>query len=462
MTEVISSYYKSLKGKKIFFLGAGISHKDLIIKFAKLGADVTLCDRKDYKSLGEYGNEIKSLGVNFILGEHYLSKLLEADIVFRTPGIDYTKPEIQKAVKAGIKVTSEIETFFDLCPCKIVGITGSDGKTTSTSLIASILKNGGYNVYLGGNIGTPLLPLVDDMKETDIAVVELSSFQLISMKKSPDISLVTNVTPNHLDHHKDMNEYIDAKRNILLHQDENSVSVLFADNDITNAMKDDVKGELRLFSRKQVSNGAFLKDNCLYTVKNGEQKKLMELCELKLRGEHNKDNICGAAAVVMGMVSDEVLVDSIKEFSGVEHRIEFVRELDGVKWYNDSIATSPTRMIAGLRSFDQKLIVIAGGSDKGVSFEPLAPEIIEHVKTIILCGATAKRIQEVLKSHKDFEKSGLEIVITNDIPEAVVVAKDKAKQGDVVTLSPACPSFDSYPNFEYRGRHFKQLVNDLK
>ncbi len=462
MTDKVLEYYSSIKGKKIYFLGAGISHKQLIVKFAKLGANVTLCDKKDFASLSDFGEEIKALGVEFILGDSYLSSLDKADIVFRTPGIDYTKPEIQKAVAMGTTVTSEIEMFFELCPCKIIGITGSDGKTTSTSLIASILKNGGYNVHLGGNIGTPLLPLVDDMSKDDIAVVELSSFQLISMKKSPDISLVTNLTPNHLDHHKDMKEYIDAKRNILLHQNKASVSVLFADNDITKAMSSDIKGETRFFSRNEVSNGAYIQNNVLFLANNGEKTKLMELEGLKLKGEHNKDNICGVAAVVKDLVEQEVLVDSIREFSGVEHRIEFVRELDGVMWYNDSIATSPTRTIAGLKSFEQKLIVIAGGSDKGISFEPLAPELVAHAKTVILCGATAPKIEKTLREYKDFEQSGLEIILTEDIPSAVLKAREIAKNKDVVTLSPACPSFDSYQNFEYRGRHFKQLVNDLK
>lgn len=463
MIAEIERYYESLRGKKVFFLGAGISHRQLIEKFIEKGALVTLCDKKEFSELGEYGEKIKALGASFILGEGYLSRLGEADTVFRTPGVDYTKPEIQAAVKAGVNVTSEIETFFELCPAKIIAVTGSDGKTTSTTLIAKFLEAAGYTVHLGGNIGRPLLPIIDDVKDSDIAVVELSSFQLISMKKSPDVAVVTNMAPNHLDHHKDMEEYINAKRNILLYQSENSVAVLNAENEITRGMRGDVKGELRWFSRENpVDNGAYMdKDKNLIKVVNGKETLIMNLRDILLRGEHNKENVTTAAAAVSSLVPDEVIKAAASTFAGVEHRIEFVREKGGVRWYNDSIGTSPTRTIAGLRSFDEKLILIAGGYDKKISYAPLAPEILKSVKVLLLCGPTAGIIKKEVEALGDFSESGLEIELTENLADAVTRANGIAKSGDVVLMSPASASFDAYPNFEARGNHFKEMVNSL-
>ncbi len=463
MTDRLLKYYDELKGKKVFFLGAGISHRQLIKRFLEKGADVTLCDKKSFEELSDYGEEIKALGAQFILGEGYLSRLCEADFVFRTPGIDYTKPEIQAAVNSGVTVTSEIETFFDLCPARIIGVTGSDGKTTSTTLIARFLEAAGYTVHLGGNIGRPLLPIIDQVKQSDVAVVELSSFQLISMKKSPDIAVVTNMTPNHLDHHKDMDEYINAKRNILLYQSETGVAILNAENEITKKMSGDVKGELRWFSSKnRVSNGTYMdRDKNLVKVKDGKETIIMNLNDIKLRGEHNKENVTTAAAAVLSLVPDDIIKKTASEFSGVEHRIEFVRSKDGVLWYNDSIGTSPTRTIAGLRSFDEKLILIAGGYDKKISYAPLAPEIIKSVKFMILCGPTAEIIKREVEALNEYKTSGLVIELAADVASAVGRANEVARAGDVVLLSPASASFDAYPNFEARGNHFKELVNNL-
>ena len=459
--QTVKEYFDSVKGKRICFIGAGISHRDLIPRYAAQGAEVTLCDRRDEASLGDYAKTLRSLGVKLHLGENYLDSLCDADIVFRTPGVDYTKPEIQAAVAAGVKVTSEIETFFDLCPCRTVGVTGSDGKTTTTTLTAKILEAAGYRVHLGGNIGFPLLPRIDDVRPDDIVVAELSSFQLISMRRSPDFSLVTNVTPNHLDHHKDMREYIDAKRNILLHQNENGVAVLFADNDVTQEMRADVRGELRQFSWHPVEHGTFIQNNVLYKSIHGKVSELMPLNALHLPGEHNKINIAGAAALTMSLADDRYIAETCESFTGVEHRLELVRELHGAKWYNDSIGTTPTRTIAGLRSYDRKLILIAGGYDKHVSYAPLAPEILAHVKHLILCGPTAVPIRtEVEKLLGD--PAALPIDDVENLPAAVARAAEVAGEGDIVLFSPASASFDAYPNFEKRGEHFKKLVGELK
>ncbi len=400
MEKQIEDFYRSLRGRRVAFIGTGVTNQQCIELFARCGAQITLCDKKpDIDAFGPYAQALRKLDIRFSLGEHYLDGLAGQEMIMRTPGFEYYTPELVAAREAGAEVTSEMELFFRLCPCKIVAVTGSDGKTTTTTLIAKILEAAGYTVHLGGNLGRALLPVVDAIAATDVAVVELSSFQLISMRQSPEVAVVTNVTPNHLDHHKDMQEYIDAKRNILLYQKPGGKAVLGYENEVTRA--------------------------------------------------------------VWGMAEVSTMAAVAKSFAGVEHRIEPVRTLNGVQWFNDSIATSPTRVIAGLRAFDQKLIIIAGGSDKGISFAPLAPELIAHVKTLILTGATAQKIEDAVKADPGFAESGLVILRAADMPQAVEMARAAAQPGDIVSLSPACASFDSYPNFEARGRHYKELVNAL-
>ena len=462
ITEKLQAYYDSLKGKKVFFLGAGRSHRQLIEKYAGLGAEVTLCDKKSLEQLGDLGKKYADLGVKFCLGDRYLDSLCDADIIFRTPGIDWTKPEIQKAIAAGVTVTSEMESFFDFCPCMIIGVTGSDGKTTTTTVIATVLKEAGFKVHLGGNLGVPLFPIIDEVEPADIAVVELSSFQLISMRKSPHIAVVTNVTPNHLDHHKDMAEYIGAKANIVKYQNYNDIAVFNAENDVTRDMSKLARGEVRWFSKcRHVGNGAFLDEQKhLWGVDCGNEYHVMDLNGIKLRGDHNKENLSTAYAAVKGLVDDETFMKVAKSFPGVEHRIEFVRKINDVDYYNDSIGTSPTRTIAGLRSFTEPMILIAGGYDKKISYAPLAEEIMRSsVKTVLLCGATAARIDEEIRKCDPECKICIEHL--QDVPACVKRAHEIAVPGDVVFFSPASASFDLYVDFEARGRHFKQLVKDL-
>ncbi len=453
-----------IRGKKVAFIGAGVSHKALIPQFVEMGAQVTLCDKK--KSLEEFGptgQMLRELGVNLSLGDDYMNGFAGQDIIMRTPGFEYYTPQLQAALQAGTQVTSEMELFFEYCPCKMVAVTGSDGKTTTTSLIAAMLEAAGRTVHLGGNIGRALLPILDTVQPEDVAVVELSSFQLISMRRSPDVAVVTNVTPNHLDHHKDMQEYVDAKRNILLYQQPGSRQVLGFENEISRSMQSDCKGTQVWFTRlHDTDNGAFLrKDGMLCMAEQGTVTPVVHKDQVKLRGLHNIENLLAAMAAVWGMVPVEQIAKIASTFTGVEHRIEPVRCLDGVQWYNDSIGTSPTRTIAGLRSFDQKLILIAGGYDKHIPYEPLAPEILAHVKTLVLMGATAPRIEEALRAHPDFGKTDLTILHADSMEQAVQLAKDASHPGDEVILSPASASFDLYPNFEERGKHFKRLVNAL-
>ena len=455
-----------IQGKKVAFIGAGVSHKRCIEQFVELGAQVTLCDqKKSLEDFGAYAHTLRRLHVSLSLGEHYTDGFAGQDVIMRTPGYEYYKPELQAALQAGTKVTSEVELFFELCPCEIVAVTGSDGKTTTTTLISKMFEAAGRKVFLGGNIGAALLPQLADVTPEAVAVVELSSFQLISMRVSPKVAVVTNVTPNHLDHHKDMQEYIDAKRNILLWQVPPCRAVLGFENEISRGMQKDCKGEQVWFTRlHETDKGAFLResDDTLCYAENGVVTPILPRAEVKLRGLHNVENLLAAIAAVWGRVPVEAMRQVGSTFTGVEHRIEPVRTLDGVTYYNDSIASSPTRTIAGLRSFNQKIILIAGGYDKKIPYEPLAPEILAHVKTLVLMGATGPRIEAAVRGCAGFDESALTILHADSMQHAVELARGAARPGDVVSLSPASASFDLYPNFEVRGRDYKNIVNNLK
>ena len=462
----IQQLQELIQGKKVAFIGAGVSHKRCIEQFVELGAQVTLCDqKKSLDDFGDYADTLRRLKVNLSLGEHYTDGFAGQDIIMRTPGYEYYKPELQAALQAGTKVTSEVELFFELCPCEIVAVTGSDGKTTTTTLISKMFEAAGRKVFLGGNIGAALLPQLADVTPEAVAVVELSSFQLISMRVSPKVAVVTNVTPNHLDHHKDMQEYIDAKRNILLWQVPPCRAVLGFENDISRGMQSDCKGEQVWFTRlHETDKGAFLResDDTLCYAENGVVTPILPRAEVKLRGLHNVENLLAAIAAVWGRVPVEAMRQVGSTFTGVEHRIEPVRTLDGVTYYNDSIASSPTRTIAGLRSFNQKIILIAGGYDKKIPYEPLAPEILAHVKTLVLMGATGPRIEAAVRACPGFDESALTILHADSMQHAVELARSAAQPGDVVSLSPASASFDLYPNFEVRGRDYKNIVKNLK
>jgi len=457
----LENFYNSIKGKKIAFCGVGISNLPLIYKFKNIGADVYACDRRTEEQLGATADELKKAGIGLILGNDYL-KNLDVDIIFRTPGMNFNLPELEYYRKKGVAVTSEMEVFFDLCPATVFAVTGSDGKTTTTTLIAKMLEKEGKRVHVGGNIGNPLLPEIEDISPDDFVVVELSSFQLISMRKSPDVAVVTNVAPNHLDVHRDMDEYVEAKKNVLLHQNAFSRTVLNVDNEITNSFKPYVRGQLVCFSMEnELNDGAYLSnDGYLNIVLEGTKEKIMHRDEIAVLGDHNVANYLAAISAVWGYVSKETIVAVAHDFKGVEHRIEFVREVDGVKYYNDSIASSPTRTIAGLKSFKQKVILIAGGYDKHIPFEPLCPYVTEKVKTLILCGDTAEKIEKCIREYKEY--NGIpEIIRAENLKEAVKLAHKSAEMGDIVTLSPACASFDAFPNFAARGNFFKEEVGKL-
>lgn len=463
MTNNIEQFFKEIKNKKVAFCGIGKSNFPLIKMFKEKGIDVIACDSKERDKISGLAYNLESMGIMLKFGSKYLENL-DADIIFRTPGMKFLTPELIEARNRGIVVTSEMEVFFDLCPCKIIAVTGSDGKTTTTTIISEMLKKEGKTVHLGGNIGTPLLPKIEQINSTDVAVVELSSFQLISMRKGPDVAVVTNLEPNHLDIHKDMNEYINAKKNLVLHQNAFSKAVLNFDNEISKNFEEHTRGEVLFFSRKsKPQNGVYLSsENDIYAIKNGKSIKIINASDIKIPGSHNIENYMAAIGAVFGEVSIDSMIEVAKTFNGVEHRAEFVREVDGVRYYNDSIASSPTRTARGTLSlFNRKIILISGGYDKKIPFDDLGPIIVDKVKILILMGQTAEKIKKAVIEATNYFYGNPEIILVNNMEEAVNTAKKYATEGDIVSLSPSCASFDLYENFDKRGKHFKQLVNEI-
>ena len=453
MNSKFEEYFSSLKNKKIAVLGLGVSNRPLVRLLLEFGCDVIGCDKTPREKLDDEVLALEKAGCKLHVGETYLDGV-EADIVFRTPGMHPSNPAIEALRARGAEVTSEMEVFFEVCPCTLLAVTGSDGKTTTTTLIAEMLRAAGKTVWLGGNIGTPLLPLVREMKETDYAVVELSSFQLMDMKRSPARAVITNLAPNHLDIHKDMAEYIEAKTNIFRYQDERGLLILNADNAITSGFRGN--GTTRFFSRQKEAD-VCVTDGVI--CRHGE--KVLPVGDILIPGVHNVENYMAAIAMVEGLVDDETIRHVAKTFGGVEHRIELVRVKDGVKFYNDSIASSPSRTIAGLRSFPEKVILIAGGYDKHIPYDVLGPEICEHVKKLFLGGATGEKIRQAVISCPEYDSQKLEIMDCGSFEPAVRAAAAAAKAGDVVLMSPASAAFDQFKNFMVRGEYYKKLVKEL-
>ena len=447
----LNEYKDYINGKSVTVVGIGVSNVPLIDFLLECGAEITACDKKGEDELGDIISSLRSKGVKLCLGDDYISDI-RADVLFKSPGIRPDIPEFLAAKEKGTVITSEMELFFDICPCEIIAVTGSDGKTTTTTLIGEMLKKEGFTCHIGGNIGKPLVAEVKSMKPTDKAILELSSFQLFTMRKSPKVAVITNVSPNHLDWHKGYDEYIEAKKNIMKFQSSRDILVTNSANEISKEIGLQAKGESRTFS----SVG-----DALVTLKNGVifygDEKVINSSDIRIPGAHNVENYMTAIAAVKDYVSNETIEFVAKNFGGVEHRIEFVREVGGVKFYNDSIASSPTRTMAALNSFDQKLILIAGGYDKKIPFDELGVKINEKVKELVLVGHTADKIKTSV------ENAGNEtnITVCEEFEQAVLTAYSKASAGDVVILSPACASFDLFKNFMIRGNRFKEIVNNI-
>ena len=463
INKKLEEFENSLKSKKVAIIGLGVSNIPLIDYMYEKGALVTIFDnRKEEELSEEIINKINNYSFKYIGGEDNLKELKGFDIIFRSPSCLPTKPELEAEKERGAIVTSEIEMLMKLAPCRIIGVTGTEGKTTTSSIIYAIVKEAGYTCYLGGNIGNPIFTKLNTINENDIIVLEMSSFQLMQMDVSPNISLVTNIFPDHLNVHKDMNEYIDSKKEIFLHQNSDDLVVLNYDNEITRDFEKDVKGNVVFFSSKEDLNDGYLYDKNsgnIVLCKNSVKTNIINKSDIKLRGIHNYENICAALAVTASLVDTKTQVKAIKEFIGVEHRLEFVREIDGVKYYNDSIGTSPASTIAGLNAFDENIVLLAGGSDKGLDYTEIGEKIAEKVGTLILCGPTSKIIEKATKDALHGKQ--INIIYVKNMQEAVLKAKENAKPRDIVLLSPASASFDLYKNFAERGNIFKEIVNKI-
>ena len=448
-----------IKGKNVAVVGIGVSNIPLIRFLVSLGAKVSAFDKKSEEALGETAVEFKSKGINLMLGEDYLDKLTGFDVVFKTPSMRIDSEALVRVKEEGAYITSEMEEFVRYCPAKVYGVTGSDGKTTTTSLIYKILSEEGYKTWVGGNIGTPLFANIEEITKEDKVVLELSSFQLMTMAVSPEISLITNLSPNHLDMHKGMDEYIDSKKNIFKYQDKNGTLVLNRDNDITNSMVDEAKGNVLQFSRVEIiEDGAHFKNGTLYI----KGKEVCKQSEMKLKGMHNVENLLAAFCCTAEEVSIESMRKVATTFNGVEHRCEFVTEFEGVSYYNDSIGSSPTRTLATISVFEKPVILIAGGYDKNIPFEPLAEEGYKQIKTLVLIGITKDKIKNAFDKVLEAKGVDLPIIMVDTFEEAIDKARAAAEQGDSVVLSPACASFDMFPNFEVRGNRFKEIVLGFK
>ncbi len=458
----VKEYFEGLQGKRVCVIGLGISNRPLVKMLLAHGIPVECRDRTPREKLLPEALELERQGAVLTLGEDYLENI-QADVVFRTPGLNAFCPQLMALRKKGTVVTSEMEAFFEVCPCTIFGVTGSDGKTTTTTLIAKLLEMSGKTVWCGGNIGAPLLPQAEQMQPEDVAVLELSSFQLMGMTQSPHVAVVTNLSPNHLDIHKDMEEYVTAKENLYLHQTEADTVVLNLDNEITNGFVPKAKGHVLQFSRRQrPERGYYLRgDQMICRVEGDREQEILPAGDILIPGVHNIENYMAAFCAVDGLVTRETMTELAKTFGGVAHRIQLVREKDGVKFYDSSIDSSPNRTKAALRSFHQKVIMVAGGKDKGIGYDDLGPELREHVKLLVLTGMTAGKIRAAAEKVPGYDGTNPEILDVAEFDDAIRTAAARAQTGDVVILSPASTSFDRFRNFEERGNRFQAVVQSL-
>ena len=461
--EKLIEFEEYIKNRKVAIIGLGVSNLPLIDYFHEKKSIVTVFDSRE---IGEISREIIDKITNYAmemsLGKGYLNKLKGFDLILRSPSCLPTIPELEEETNRGAIVTTEVELLMKMCPAQIIGVTGSDGKTTTTTLISEILKKAGYNCYVGGNIGTPLFTKLHEIMPDDKVVLELSSFQLMGMEVSPSISVITNITPNHLNVHKDYEEYIEAKKNIFKYQDRDGITILNYDNEITRNCSAEVRGKVIFFSSKEkLDNGYIVDDDVIKECDDKLRKHIVSAKELTIRGKHNYENICAAIAATKTLVDISTAIEVIKTFPGVEHRIEFVKEINGVKWYNDSASSTPSRTISGLNAFDEEIVLIAGGADKNLDYTPVAKPILDKVKTLILMGQTSGKIFDAVKEEEEKENKEINIYMVNNLQQAVILAKRYSVPGQVVLFSPASTSFDMFKNMYDRGQKFKGIVNKM-
>lgn len=465
MNKKYISYINELKTKKIAIIGLGVSNLPLIKILINEGCDVTLFDSKELENMEESTSKyIIDNNIKTSLGTNYLEKLVGFDVIFRSPSMLPTNHYLEEESKRGAIITTEIEQVIKLSPSKIIGITGSKGKTTTTTILYNILIGMGYSTYLGGNIGTPLFSKLDEMTKDDIVVLELSSFQLMNMEVSPNISIITNISPDHLDVHGSYEEYINAKKYIFKNQSKSDILVLNLDDNIVSTFGEYAKGIVRYFKNKTLDK-SILKDN--YVLNNGyityNDDKIIDTSKLLLRGNHNYLNICASLNAIKDYinVSNEELERIVASIKGVTHRLEFVREINGVKWYNDSASTTPDKSYAGLNAFDEKIVLIAGGYDKNISYDEMAKPILDKCSKLILFGATRDKIYNAVMNECKTSDKSIPIYLLDSLEEVISVANRVSESGEVVLFSPASASFDMFKNAYQRGELFKEMVNSL-
>jgi UDP-N-acetylmuramoylalanine--D-glutamate ligase len=464
VNEKLEQFKTEIITKKVAVLGIGISNTPLIKYLCGLGVNVTAFDKAEMENLKPAMEQLSGCDLKYSLGQNYLEALHGFDVIFKTPKVRFDIPELLREAEAGTEITSEMEVFCKLCPARIFAVTGSDGKTTTTTLIHMILSLQGYKCWLGGNIGTPLLDRIGEIKENDMVVLELSSFQLHTMRNRINTAVVTNVTPNHLDVHKSMEEYTEAKKNIFLYQTRKDLLILNYDNPATRSFAEEAPGKTVFFSRQStLPEGVILADGWLIYRTAEKEVKLVNAEEILLPGMHNIENYMAAAAATIDFADPEAVREIAVTFRGVEHRNEFVRELNGVSFYNDSIGSSPTRTIASVNSFKDRVILIAGGYDKHIPYDVLGKTLVERVKCLVLLGQTAGQIEKAFTdecSRRGMD-AGIPVIHCNSLEEAVKTAYQSAAANDIIILSPASASFDMFTNFEERGLAFKKTVNNL-
>ncbi len=461
--EKLEEFNNYVRFRKIAIIGLGVSNLPLIDYLYNKKATITVFDDREEQSIPqEIMDKIKTKNIKYYFGKDNLTNLKKFDIIFRSPSCLPTKRELAEEANRGAIVTTEIEMLMKMCPCKIIGVTGSDGKTTTTSLIHHILQKTNRKVYLGGNIGIPLFTKLEEMEPKDLVVLELSSFQLMQMEVSPDIAIITNISPNHLNIHKDYQEYIDSKKNIFKYQNEKGILILNYDNEITRNCCKEAKGKVIFFSsNEKLDNGFIIDGNLIKLSEDKIRKHILNTKEVQLKGKHNYENIATALAATQTLIDLDLAIKAVKEFKGVEHRLEFVREIDKIKWYNDSSSSSPTRTISGLKAFDERITLIAGGYDKNLDYEPIAKPIIENVSNLILMGQTSGKIFDVVKQELENQQKELPIYMSNSLEQSINLAKKVTSSGEIVLFSPASASFDMFKNAVERGNKFKELVQKL-
>lgn len=463
VNEKLLEFERFLINKKVAIIGLGVSNFPLIDYLYERHVNVVVFDEKNQLDISKDAiDKIKEYSLDAYFGKDCLENLKGFNVIFRSPSLLPTNSYLVEEEKNGALITTEVELLLNMAPCKVIGITGSDGKTTTTSLIYEIIKYAGYNCYVGGNIGIPLFTKLNKITPEDIIILELSSFQLMGMEVSPDISVITNITPNHLNIHEDYEEYIEAKKNIFKYQDKNGILITNFDNEITSKIdKSEIPGEIIYFSSKnKLDDGYIIDENVIKKCENKLRTHILNVQDVKLRGMHNFENIATALAATEKIVSQEVAIEAIKNFNGVEHRLELIKDVDGVKWYNDSVSSSPTRTIAGLYSYDENIILIAGGYDKNLDYTPIAKPIVDKVGTLILIGQTSEKIYNAVKAELNSQNKNMDIYLCDDLEQTVLLAKKYSKVGDVVLFSPASASFDMFKNFADRGEKFKELVKN--